>query len=254
VIQWIRVPGYDVHRELDVGGVAVLFADVGVPPEVAATRIGSVVAGVFLSVALVWGGLKAVRWEARSRTTLGRMAAWALLLLGSLAMVCTVFLVLLVGALVFTASSPPEKRPKPEPQLPRWPALSEVTRVTASVSGRVTGEPDLATFELADEFVPGVLRVLTPPERHKHPRGVQEVGWLHVYLHKGPVLEVQLHDKYLFTLDGVQCIRGGTDKDLLEKSYTLEEGPVFERLLRAAHRGDRAGVRNCLELLHPPSK
>jgi hypothetical protein len=55
------------------------------------------------------------------------------------------------------------------PALPRWPEVAEVERITAVVSGAVTGEPDAPEFEVPPEFVPAVVRLLGPPEYHPHP-------------------------------------------------------------------------------------
>lgn len=144
----------------------------------------------------------------------------------------------------------------PPPDVPEWPEAGQVERITATVSGSVSSQPDLAEFEVPTEFVPAVLRVLSPPQYHRHPpaKYLQEVGQLRVVCHDGRVLDVRLiyfgKEPVLFTLQGVACIRGGPYQDLAPgKDMYLPEVLTMEGLLRAVKSGDRERAREYLDLL-----
>jgi hypothetical protein len=139
--------------------------------------------------------------------------------------------------------------------VPPWPEETEVERITARVSGSITGDPDLADFEIPAEYVPAVLRPLGPPQYHKHPPNVQEVAWLRVHCKDGRELELRLFfygkEPVLFTLQGVPCIRGGRYVNLGNEQSPkyLPEVLTLEGLLRAVHGHDRAKAQEYLDLL-----
>jgi hypothetical protein len=145
---------------------------------------------------------------------------------------------------------------EPPPAVPEWPDAAQVERITAAVSGSVSGQPDIAEFDVPPEFVPAVVRVLSPPEYHEHPPGkhLQEVGQLRVACRDGRVLDVRLYffgkEPVLFTLSGVPCIRGGPYNNLASgKDIYLPEVLTLEEFLRAVRSGDRVRARKYLELL-----
>ena len=74
----------------------------------------------------------------------------------------------------------------------RFPPPEQVEKVTTTVFGTVSKQPDLAEFEIPSAYVPDVLRVLSPPEYHElppvHEREV--VAVLHVTRRDGRVLVV----------------------------------------------------------------
>lgn len=143
------------------------------------------------------------------------------------------------------------------PDLPAWPTADDVARVTVTVSGAASGQPDLDEFELPAEFVPELLGVLGPPAYHQHPRPerTQEVGRLRFVCRDGRDLEVRLvfagKEPVLFTLQGVPCVRAGAYCDLAPgKDKYLPEVLTLEGFLRAVRRGDREAAREYLNLLH----
>lgn len=156
------------------------------------------------------------------------------------------FVLLVVGC---SGSSPP-------PAVPEWPGIVQVDQITASVSGSVSTLPDLAEFKVPAEFVPAVVRVLSPPQYHAHPAAkyLQEVGRIRIACRTGRVMDVRLFffgkEPVLFTLDGVPCIRGGPYNDLAPgKGVYLPEVLTLEAFLRAVRSGDREQARECLESL-----
>jgi hypothetical protein len=142
------------------------------------------------------------------------------------------------------------------PAVPEWPEAAQVKRITASCSGAVVNEPDIAEFEVPSEFVPAVMRVLSPPEYHKHPRAdfLKDVGQITIECNNGKVLNVRLFyfgkEPVLFTLEGVPCIRGGPYKDTAPGfHHYLCEVLTFEGFLRAIRNGNRKEAREYLHLL-----
>jgi hypothetical protein len=125
------------------------------------------------------------------------------------------------------------------------------------LSGAVSGHPDLAEFELPAEFVPELLRVLSPAVYSKHPRSelLREIGRVRFACRDGRTVEVGLvffgKEPVLFTLQGVPCVRGGAYHDLAPgKDKYLPEVLTLEGYLRAVRRGDREAARAYLNLLH----
>lgn len=142
------------------------------------------------------------------------------------------------------------------PDLPIWPELVDLDRVTASISGAVSSQEDLAEFEIPNEFIPELLRVLGPPKYHKHPpaKYTQEIGRLRIVCRDGRVLEIGLvfygKEPVLFTLQGVPCIRGGPYQDLAPgHDKYLPEVLTLEGFLRAVHRHDRVAAKQYVDLL-----
>lgn len=125
------------------------------------------------------------------------------------------------------------------------------------MSGVVSGQPDLAEFELPAEFVPELLGVLGPVVYSKHPRSelLREIGRVRFACRDGRTVEVGLvffgKEPVLFTLQGVPCVRGGPYHDLAPgKDQYLPEVLTLEAYLRAVGRGDREAARAYLNLLH----
>lgn len=154
--------------------------------------------------------------------------------------------VLLVGGC--SASAPPA--------VLAWPDVTQVERITASVSGSVSRQSDLPEFEVPPEFIPALLQVLSPPEYHKHPPAeyLQEIGQLRITCRERRVLEVRLFfygkEPVLFTVQGVPCRRGGPYKNLAPgKDKYLAEVLTLEGFLRAVKSGDQERVKKYLDLL-----
>jgi hypothetical protein len=128
--------------------------------------------------------------------------------------------------------------------------------MTATLSGSVSREPDIAEFEVPADAVPAVLRVLSPPEYHPHPpaKYVREIGQLRILCRDGRTLDVSLvyfgKEPVWFTVQGVPCIRGGPYNDLAPgKDKYLAEVLTLEGFLRAVHAGEKAAAREYLDLL-----
>ena len=142
------------------------------------------------------------------------------------------------------------------PAVPTLPDATDVARATVTVSGVVSGQPDIAEFELPAEFVPELLGVLGPAAYSQHPRPevTQEVGLLRFACREGRDVEVRLvfagKEPVRFTLQGVPCVRGGAYHDLAPgKDKYLPEVLTLEGYLRAVGRGDREAARGYLNLL-----
>jgi hypothetical protein len=155
-------------------------------------------------------------------------------------------LVSLTATLLGGCSSPP-----PDP--PALPAAADIERVTVTVFGTVSKRNDLAEFEVPAEFVPGLLRTLTPPEYHEHVavREREVVAWIHLHCRDGRVLDVELlysgHGVIQYTVQGVPCRRKGVYSDVdTDQGVSLAEVVQVESYLRAVHRGDAAKARECL--------
>lgn len=156
----------------------------------------------------------------------------------------------LVATLLLAALAVPSCSPaKPRADVPRWPEVAEVERITAAITESESGQPGLPEFEVPSEYTPLVLRALSPPEHHEHPpKFTREVGQLRIACRDGRTLEVRLiffgKEPTLFTVGGVPCIRGGPYVDLGNGKWPkyLPEVYAVEGLLRAIHRRDRAGV------------
>jgi hypothetical protein len=161
-------------------------------------------------------------------------------------------LCLLVFALVVmgcSGSSPP-------PVIPPWPDATAIEKITATVSGSVSHEPDLAEFEVPQEYFAALLRVLGPPKFYEHPpaKYLREVGRLCFACRDGRSLEVTLiyygHGQVLYRFQGVPCSRGGSYNDLLpSKGKFVDELLTLEGVLRAVQSSDREGAKKYLELL-----
>jgi len=144
----------------------------------------------------------------------------------------------------------------PHADLPMWPDPSEVERILASVSDQTSGQPDLPEFEVPPEFVPAVVRVLSPPEYHEPPpaKHTQSVGRLRVICRDGRELVVGLvfygKEPVLFTVNGVPCIRGGPYNETKPGSdMYLPEVYAVEGLLRHLHAGERVKALECVQRL-----
>src|SRR5262249_34444824 len=90
------------------------------------------------------------------------------------------FVVLLAGATAITGCSPAAP-----PSVPALPAASEVDRITVrlhgpGVAGAYVGS-SIEEFEIADQYIPAVMRALDEPRYVKHPRHVSEVGSLTIH-------------------------------------------------------------------------
>jgi hypothetical protein len=112
------------------------------------------------------------------------------------------------------------------------------------VAGGYVGPP-IEEFEIADQYIPAVMRALDEPRYIKAPRHVSEVGSLTIHCRDGRTLQVQLlfagKEPVLFTLDGVSCIRGGGYEDLAPgKDIYLSEVLALGEALRAIHAGDKS--------------
>jgi hypothetical protein len=148
----------------------------------------------------------------------------------------------MLGLTVGCSSAPPE----PPPLLP---PAAEVVKATAMVFGTVSQQPDLPEFEIPAEFVPGLLRVLSPPERFEHLAGDREViGWVHFTRRDGRVAVVELvyyaHGSVRYTLDGVACRRTGEYSERTpDGDVSISEASSIESFLRAVRRGDGPKAR-----------
>jgi len=163
------------------------------------------------------------------------------------------FAVLLAGATAITGCSPAAP-----PSVPALPATSEVDRITVRLHGpEVAGGyvgPPIEEFEIADQYIPAVMRALDKPRYIKAPRYVSDVGSLTIHCRDGRTLQVQLlfagKEPVLFTLDGISCIRGGEYEDLAPgKDKYLPEVLTLSEALRAIHSGDKAKAQEYFNLL-----
>ena len=142
------------------------------------------------------------------------------------------------------------------PTVPAWPKASEVVRISVVVSGKVSELPDLDEFELPNEFIPDLLKVLSPPLYSPDPlsKSVDIVGLLRIECRDGRVIHVQLlfsgKGPVLFVFEGVPCIRGGPYNDFTSgKDKYLPEVLTIEGYLRAIQCGDHEKAKKSLKLL-----
>jgi hypothetical protein len=158
------------------------------------------------------------------------------------------------GVLIFavlvalSGCSPP---PRDVPPLPTPP---EVEKITATVFGTSSNQPDLAEFEIPAAFVSDVLRILSPVEHREHPKSADVVACLHIACRDGRVLDVELISTrggtILFTVGGVPCRRIGTYADLDPASGVhLPEVLRIESFLRAVQQGKPSKAKAFLDRL-----
>jgi hypothetical protein len=145
--------------------------------------------------------------------------------------------VLIFAVLVALAGCSP-----PPPDVPSLPAPLVVEKITATVFGMSSNQPDLAEFEIPAAFVPDVLRILSPVEHREHPKTVEVVACLRIACRDGRVMDVELISSrggtVLFTIQGVPCRRSGTYADLDPASGVhLPEVLRIESFLRAIQQG-----------------
>jgi hypothetical protein len=142
-------------------------------------------------------------------------------------------------------------RTDPPQPVPAWPEADGVERITAAVPASDYG-PELAEFDVPQEYVPALIRFLSPPQYHEHPRAkmTREVGRLGIACRDGRTLDVRLilfgKEPILFTIDGVPCIRGGPYNDLGpsdDPDQYAVESLILEAFLRAVHSGDSAAAQ-----------
>lgn len=142
----------------------------------------------------------------------------------------------------------------PPPTAPDLPVAGDVESVTATVFGSVSEQLDLAEFDIPCDFVPDILRLLTPCEYHPRPlvSRSEVVARLLIRRVDGRTSEVLVlfarGETVQFTIQGVPCRRAGTYHDFDPASgVDLPEVLRIEALLRDLHRGDSRRARNQIE-------
>lgn len=142
----------------------------------------------------------------------------------------------------------------PPPAVPPLPPPHEVEKVTATVFGVVSDQPDLAEFDIPPAFVPDLLRILSPAEYHRRPPAKADdiVAVLRVVCRDGRAVDVEvlysLGQTVQFTVQGVPCRRTGTYADLDPvQGVHLPEVLSIEAFLRAVRQGQAGRARAALD-------
>lgn len=142
------------------------------------------------------------------------------------------------------------------PAVPPLPEPGEVEKVTVTVFGSLSDQPDLAEYPVPPAFVPDVLRVLSPAEYHARPpaKPADVVGVVRIARTDGRTHEVRLiysrGETVLLTIDGVPCRRTGSYADM-DPATGVHRPEVLgiEAFLRAVHQGNAGKVRAALARL-----
>jgi hypothetical protein len=97
---------------------------------------------------------------------------------------------------------------------PSLPEDSEVESITATLYNSPADEPDIPEYTIPSEYVPVVLKMFRPVEKHKHPAKVLDIGTLLVLTKSGESSELRFFfwgagEPVLFSFQGAQCVRGG---------------------------------------------
>ncbi|MGL6072750.1 MAG: hypothetical protein ACRC8S_01185 [Fimbriiglobus sp.] len=145
--------------------------------------------------------------------------------------------------------------PKPVP--PAWPPATEVESIRASLTASESDNAEaLEEFEIPPDFISVVLRSLDFPEPNSHGTfGLREAGKLKIVCRDGRVLDVVFFysgkEPTLFTVNGVECIRGGPYANLGYADHIkyLPEVYTVAGMLRHIHRGDAKTVEKFGHLL-----
>lgn len=138
-----------------------------------------------------------------------------------------------------------------QPSVPVWPDVSEVERITATLTGSTTPNPAIAEFDIPMEHHATILRLLNSPIALNHPLYGTESASLHIHC-KERVLEVRLiyggKGPLEFTLEGIPCVRSGDYVGEHGEKY-LPEVLTFEGVLRAIHDRDMKKMHKYLNAL-----
>ena len=135
---------------------------------------------------------------------------------------------------------------------PSLPEDSEVRSITASLYNFPAQAPDVPEYTIPSEYIPVVLKFFHPVEQHKHPANAHDIGTLHILTQSGESSELRFFywgdgEPVLFSLQGVQCIRGGqfinTGRGEMAPKY-LTESLTIDGVLRELHQQTIKGVKS----------